>query len=194
MRLYVCVCVCVSVCVCVCPLSTSVCLLVSCSMCVCVSMSVCLRVSVCLCVSCVNVSVGVPVHVRVCCLSACPRVCVLALRSQKQEHQQQRRQRRQRRQQRRHRKAESREPVDLNALLNPVGPLDESLMHGITQSPLSAKRHTENLGIRPDFNAMRAPVQVSCLCFNLRLQQLHYVAIASMMSAMLPSWHVCTDS
>ena len=194
MRLYVCVCVCVSVCVCVCPLSTSVCLLVSCSMCVCVSMSVCLRVSVCLCVSCVNVSVGVPVHVRVCCLSACPRVCVLALRSQKQEHQQQRRQRRQRRQQRRHRKAESREPVDLNALLNPVGPLDESLMHGITQSPLSAKRHTENLGIRPDFNAMRAPVQVSCLCFNLRLQQLHYIAIASMMSAMLPSWHVCTDS
>ena len=194
MRLYVCVCVCVSVCVCVCPLSTSVCLLVSCSMCVCVSMSVCLRVSVCLCVSCVNVSVGVPVHVRVCCLSACPRVCVLALRSQKQEHQQQRRQRRQRRQQRRHRKPESREPVDLNALLNPVGPLDESLMHGITQSPLSAKRHTENLGIRPDFNAMRAPVQVSCLCFNLRLQQLHYIAIASMMSAMLPSWHVCTDS
>ena len=190
MRLYVCV----SVRLCVCPLSTSVCLLVSCSMCVCVSMSVCLRVSVCLCVSCVNVSVGVPVHVRVCCLSACPRVCVLALRSQKQEHQQQRRQRRQRRQQRRHRKAESREPVDLNALLNPVGPLDESLMHGITQSPLSAKRHTENLGIRPDFNAMRAPVQVSCLCFNLRLQQLHYIAIASMMSAMLPSWHVCTDS
>ena len=186
---------CVCLCVCVCVLCQHLCVCLSHVQCV--SACQCLCVCACLCVSACPVSMSASACLLMClsaCLSACPRVYVLALRSQKQEHQQQRRQRRQRRQQRRHRKAESREPVDLNALLNPVGPLDESLMHGITQSPLSAKRHTENLGIRPDFNAMRAPVQVSCLCFNLRLQQLHYIAIASMMSAMLPSWHVCTDS